>query len=101
MEQQDQDYVEKRFSPRISASGKLSCKAYRMSDGYGPAVFNHISMFADLVDISMDGMKIKSSVAIENRFLMEYRSTYQISRVALVRWVKKIGDEYYAGLLCI
>lgn len=101
MEQEEPGYVEKRFSPRICASGRLSCKAYRMSAGYGPGAYNNMSMLADLIDISMDGMQIKTSAPIEERYLMEYKSTYQISRVALVRWVKKIGDEYHAGLLCI
>jgi len=94
-------FTEKRVSPRMCASGKLSCTAYRMSDGDDRRIYDNIIMPAVLLDISMDGMRIKTSVALEERYLMEYKSVYQVSRVALVRWVKKIGDDYHAGLLCM
>lgn len=101
MEDKASFWSEKRNSPRVCASGKLLFKAYRVS-GYNSRELNENPCVpAELLDISMDGMRIKTFVPLEEKDLLEFNRDYQMAQVAMVRWVKKMESCYHAGLLYI
>ncbi len=94
-------WSEKRISPRACASGTLIFKAYWVTDYNGHELYKNTYVPADLLEMSMDGMRIKTSVPLEEKNLLEFNKDYQVTQVALVRWVKKIESCYHAGLLYI
>jgi len=94
-------WSEKRNSPRVCASGKLLLKAYRASDYKGHEFHGNPCVPADLLDMSMDGMRIKTFVPLEEKDLLEFNRDYQVTQIAMVRWVKKMESCYHAGLLFI
>ena len=101
MEDKASLWSEKRNSPRVSASGKLLLKAYRASDYSSRKFHENACVPADLLDMSMDGMRIKTLVPLEEKDLLEFNRDYQVTQVAMVRWVKKMESCYHAGLLFI
>ena len=101
LEEKASGWSEKRISPRVCASGKLIFKAYGVSD-YDSQKFNqNARLQADLLEISMEGIRIKTSCPLEEKNLLEFNRDYQATQVALVRWVKKMESCYHAGLLYI
>lgn len=89
------------MGPRVYASGNLICKAYRVTEFNGREFNENRYLPAELLEVSMDGMRIKTSIPLEEKNLLEFSRDYQVTHVALVRWVKRIENCYHAGLLCI
>jgi hypothetical protein len=101
LEEKGPIWSEKRMSPRVYASGKLIFKVYRVSSYSGYEFHENPCVPADLLDMSMDGIRIKTFSFLEEKNLLEFNRDYQLTRVAMVRWVKKMEDCYHAGLLYI
>ncbi len=101
MEDKGPIWSEKRMSPRVCASGKLICKAYWVSAYDGHEFHEAPYVPADLLDMSLDGIRIKTSIPLKEKNLLEFNRDYHVTQVALVRWVKKMESCYHAGLLFI
>ncbi len=101
MEEKEYARLEKRMSPRVSTTGKLIFKACREPEYEGQMFHEDPYVPADLLEMSMDGMRIRTSVPLEEKNLLEINRDYQVTQVALVRWVKKMESCYHAGLLYI
>ncbi len=89
------------MSPRVRAAGKLIFKTCRGAAYNGREFHENTYVPADLLEMSMDGMRIKTSIPLEEKNLLEFNRDYHATQVALVRWVKKIETWYHAGLLYI
>jgi hypothetical protein len=94
-------WSEKRMSPRVSVTGNMIFKAYWASEYNSDEFHGNRSVPADLLDMSMDGMRIKTFFPLEENNMLEFSGDYQVIQIALVRWVKKMEDCYHAGLLYI
>jgi hypothetical protein len=101
LEEKGPIWNEKRMSPRVYASGKLIFKAYWVSAYDVHGFHENPYAPADLLEISMDGMRIKTAMPLEEKNLLEFNRDYHVTQVALVRWVKKMESCYHAGLLYI
>ncbi|HXW69738.1 MAG TPA: hypothetical protein VEJ88_09015 [Dissulfurispiraceae bacterium] len=101
MEEKTPVWTEKRMSPRVHASGNLTFKTYWGSDPGSSEFLKTSYVPAELLDVSMDGMRIKTSTPLEEKNLLEFSKDYHMTRIALVRWVKKIDSWYHAGLMYI
>ena len=94
MEEKQSIWSEKRVSPRVCSSGRLIFKPFHDREFHEDPYVT-----ADLLEMSIDGMRIKTTVPLEEKNLLEFNRDYQVTQVALVKWVKKIENCYYAGLM--
>ncbi len=93
-------WIEKRINPRIPASGEVLFRAHWISDFYGSNLSLSTYLHADLIDTSIDGMRIKTSFPLNKKDVLERVSQYtdSLRQTELVKWVEKIDDCYCAGL---
>lgn len=101
MEMKSADWSEKRINPRISAVGEVAFRAYWLTDFCGGTRFLCADLHADLIDTSVEGMRIKTSFPLTKRAVLERINNFadSVKEIALVKWVEKMDNCYYAGLL--
>jgi hypothetical protein len=97
VEEQTPSWTEKRLYPRTHVSGKVSFKAYWPSDDLSRYLYHTSFGDADLIDISYGGMRIKTFVPIDQRYLLEIIEPSPVKQMSVV-WVKKIYNYVQAGL---
>ena len=98
MEGQAFSGTERRLHPRRRISGEVLFKAYWPSADHENGLYKHVSGYAELVDISSYGMRIKTSVPLDKRCILELNGLSTLKEMASVVWVQKINDSCQAGL---
>ncbi len=96
--------MEQRMYQREYASGTVAFKAFLGNNEYYKSHFKdynpgskYLNGEADLVDKSYGGMQIKTVIPLEKGAILEVNSPEE--QMAMVRWVVKQNEFYYAGLM--